>query len=111
MCLSDSKTETNVDVIRSKLKWKKPIKKVKAVKSDSDSNSNDEVKSCRKCGLKHLPSKCAAYGETCFKCGKKNYFSRMCGKHARKGHARFTKKSVAEMELTDDEALDMFEYD
>ena len=35
----------------------------------------------------------------------------MCGKQAKKGHASYTKKSVAEMELTDDEALDMFEYD
>ena len=35
----------------------------------------------------------------------------MCGKQAKKGHAKYTKKSVAEMELTDDEVLDMFEYD
>ena len=63
------------------------------------------------CGLKHLPSKCPAYGEDCFKCGKKNHFLRMCGKLAKKGHTRFTKRSVAKMELTDEDALDMFEYD
>ena len=107
MCLSNSKTEAKVDAIRSKLKWKKSIKKVKAVKSDSDSDSDDGLKSCTKCGLKHPSSKCPA----CFKCGKKNHFLRMCGKHTRKGHARFTKRSVAKMKLTDDEALDMFEYD
>ena len=41
----------------------------------------------------------------------KNHFSRMCGKHAKKGHVRFTKKSAIKMELTDDNVLDMFEYD
>ena len=98
-------------MIRSKLKWKKSMRKAKAVKSESDSDSDDELKSCAKCGLKHPPSRCPAYGEVRFECGRKNHFLRMCGKQAKKGHAKFTKKSVAEMELTDDEALDMFEYD
>ena len=30
---------------------------------------------------------------------------------AKKGHTRFTKRSVAEMELTDEDGIDTFEYD
>ena len=108
MGLSESKRETKVDAIRNKLKWKKFARKAKVIKSDTDSDSEDEFKSCKICGLQHPPNRCPAYGEVCFKCGKKNHFSRMCGKYAKKGYTRFTKKSVAELELTDD---DTFEYD
>ena len=111
MCLSDNKTETKVDAIRNKFKLRKSVRKVKAVKSDSESESDDEFRRCTKCGLKHPPSKCPVYGEACYKCGKKNHFSRMCGKLAKKGHTRFTKRSVAKMELTDEDASDAFEYD
>ena len=86
------------------------MKRAKAVKSDNDSDSVDEFKSCIKYGLKHPPSKCPAYNEVCFKYGKKNHFSGMCGKHAREGHTKFTKTSVVEMVLPNDDALDMFEY-
>ena len=103
-------SESKVDVIRSKSIWKKSIKKARTVKSDSDSDSNDEFKGCIKCGLKHPPSKCPAYGEAYYKCGK-NHFSRMCGKLAKKVHTRFTKRSVAEMELINEDAIDVFEYD
>ena len=44
MGLSNSKAETNVDTIRRKLKWKKSIRKAKAVKSDTDSDSDDSLK-------------------------------------------------------------------
>nr|XP_054591203.1 uncharacterized protein K02A2.6-like [Nothobranchius furzeri] len=33
---------------------------------------------CTKCGIKHEPRKCPAYGETCHKCKKKNHFSKLC---------------------------------
>ena len=35
----------------------------------------------------------------------------MYGKLAKKGHTRLIKWSVAEMELTDEDASDVFEYD
>ena len=105
--LSDSKTKTKVDTIRNKFKLKKSIRKAKVVKSDSESESNDKFKSCTKCGLKHPPNKCLAYGEACYKCG---HFLRMCGKLAKKGHTMFTKRSVADMELTDEDSLNAFEY-
>ena len=89
----------------------KSVRKAKVVKSDNDSDSDDEFRSCTKCGLKHLPSKCPTYSEVCFKCSKKNHFLRMCGRHAKKGHTRFTKRPVSQMDLTDGNALDMFEYD
>ena len=111
MCLSNSKTETKVDVIRNKFKLKKSVRKVKVVKSDSESESDDEFRRSTKCGLKHPPIKCPAYGKAYYKCGKKNHFSRMCGKLAKKGHTRFVKRSVAEMVLTDEDAIDVFQYD
>ena len=55
----------------------------------------------------HPSNKWFACDEVCFKSGKKIHLSRMSGKHAKKGYARFTKKSVADMELTYD---DVFEY-
>ena len=75
MHISDCKTKTKVDVIRNKFKLKKSIRKAKVVKSESESESDDEFKSCTKCGLKHPPSKCPACSEACYKCGKKNHFS------------------------------------
>ena len=49
-----------------------------------------------------------ANGEVYFQCIKKNYFKRMC---VRKDHARFTKKSVAKMEVTDNDVFNIVEYD
>ena len=38
---------------------------------------NDQF-DCRRCGRRHKARNCAAYGETCRKCGKPNHFARMC---------------------------------
>ena len=35
-------------------------------------------KKCGNCGLSHLPKQCPAYGKKCFKCKKKNHFSKLC---------------------------------
>ena len=107
MGLSNSKAKTKLMQLEVNLNGKNLSEKQKTVKSDSDSESDDEFKSFRKCGLTHPPSKCFAYGKVSFKCAKKNHFPIMCGKHAKKGHAKFTKRSVAEMELTDDNTLDI----
>ncbi|KAK0139061.1 hypothetical protein N1851_024415 [Merluccius polli] len=33
---------------------------------------------CHKCGNKHEPRQCPAYGAVCHKCGKNNHFSKVC---------------------------------
>ena len=33
---------------------------------------------CRRCGLKHEPKKCPAFGKICGKCLNKNHFTRAC---------------------------------
>ncbi len=33
---------------------------------------------CHKCGNKHEPRQCPAYGAICHKCGKNNHFSKVC---------------------------------
>ena len=33
---------------------------------------------CARCGLKHVPSQCPAYGKICKVCKLKNHFARMC---------------------------------
>ena len=35
-------------------------------------------RTCGRCGLKHEPKKCPAFGKTCSKCLKKNHFARAC---------------------------------
>ena len=33
---------------------------------------------CGNCGCSHLPKQCPAHGKECFKCKKKNHFSKCC---------------------------------
>ena len=37
-----------------------------------------EHEHCRKCGEKHPPRKCQAYGRECFQCKKMNHFAKCC---------------------------------
>ena len=51
-------------------------------------NNNAEVRAvnkkfkqkCDKCGLKHKPKECPAFGKQCYKCGKDNHHARLCRK-------------------------------
>ncbi|KFM72400.1 hypothetical protein X975_12067, partial [Stegodyphus mimosarum] len=38
-----------------------------------------QIKECKRCGRKHEPKKCAAFGTVCRKCGGKNHWKKMCG--------------------------------
>lgn len=38
----------------------------------------DTSKTCNKCGTRHEPRKCPAYGKVCHGCGIKNHFKRKC---------------------------------
>ena len=35
-------------------------------------------KKCGNCGCSHLPKQCPTYGKECFKCKRKNHFSKLC---------------------------------
>lgn len=50
-------------------------------KERSETKSNAQF-DCRRCGRRHAARNCAAYGETCRKCGKQNHFARMCRSNA-----------------------------
>lgn len=41
-------------------------------------NSDTELINCGNCGLKHVLKQCPARGATCYKCGKKNHFRKLC---------------------------------
>ncbi|KAK7933984.1 hypothetical protein WMY93_004880 [Mugilogobius chulae] len=58
--------------------------KVAMVKSKTKRNmmqkktSNDEAYSCKRCGNRHEPRQCPAYGKKCAKCNGKNHFAKQC---------------------------------
>ena len=56
-------------------------------------NMEDEKLKCDKCGLKHKPKDCLAFGKVCYHCRKQVHYSRLSRVKA-KGIA----KKVAELE-------------
>ena len=38
----------------------------------------ERERSCDKCGSRHRPRECPAYGKDCYACGGRNHFERMC---------------------------------
>ena len=72
----------NVDKITRKKKFQgkratKPAKK-ELNTPDSDNSQRSRQYKCKKCGRRHGPRSCPAYGKTCDACGKPNHFSPMC---------------------------------
>ena len=64
------------------------------------SKLNDKKKAtsvCPKCGNKHEPRQCPAYGVACHKCGKNNHFSKMCRSGTDK-HSNYKTKTVNNIE-------------
>lgn len=47
-------------------------------KSKTSSKRHVTTTVCHKCGNKHEPRQCPAYGAVCHKCGKNNHFSKVC---------------------------------
>lgn len=37
-----------------------------------------EMFNCKRCGKRHRPKQCPAYGKTCAKCGGQNHFAKQC---------------------------------
>ncbi|GBO34667.1 Transposon Tf2-6 polyprotein [Araneus ventricosus] len=53
---------------------------------------------CKKCGRKHKPRECPAYGKVCTKCNKKNHFAAKCFQNS---------KNIHEMKVPENE-LDIY---
>lgn len=57
-----------VAVVKNKMKRNTPQNKDK----------NDATYSCKRCGNRHEPRQCPAYGKKCSKCNGKNHFAKQC---------------------------------
>ncbi|XP_057184972.1 uncharacterized protein K02A2.6-like [Triplophysa rosa] len=60
----------------------------------------NEMFNCKRCGKRHQPKQCPAYGKACAKCGGQNHFAKQCfskGKQHGSGHVH----TVEETALSD----------
>ena len=80
--------------------------------SGRKSSSQDKGrKKCGNCGYSHLQKQCPAYGTECFKCKKKNHFSKLCQSSDKKPDSgvgnpkHFSRKHIHEVKKSN------FEYD
>lgn len=78
------------------------LSKMKLTKKRNDSSVSDKSE-WSKCGYKHEPRKCPAYGQTCKVCSRKNYFGPMCRTKKIKEHSRKMERSVNEIEQEESE--------
>ena len=70
---SSGATGSNENVV------KKKIVKSNSVKNTDNKPAGSTIKlKSRKCGYKHEPHKCPAFGKLCHNCKRKNHFSTVC---------------------------------
>ncbi|KAL7859481.1 hypothetical protein SRHO_G00146280 [Serrasalmus rhombeus] len=48
------------------------------VKRNNQQKNNKDATGCKRCGGKHEPRQCPAYGKRCAKCNGKNHFAKQC---------------------------------
>ena len=78
----------------------------KQMKKHSKQQKDTETFSCKRCGNRHGPKQCPAFGKTCSKCGGKNHFAKQCfSKGKQSGSDRV--HTVEETELADSFFIDM----
>ncbi|XP_039307927.1 uncharacterized protein K02A2.6-like [Solenopsis invicta] len=70
-----NKEEAAVDVVRRQKRHNK--QKEERGQASTEENRGKHFK-CDKCDKVHGYRECAAYGKTCYKCGKMNHFSNVC---------------------------------
>lgn len=62
------------------------VQKIDVIKTNKNRNKDNQNKirvtakesDCRRCGQKHMPRSCPAFGKNCNKCGKSGNFSTVC---------------------------------
>lgn len=64
---------SNIDFVRKKSDKNKPMKN-----TENRPAASQQKQKCGKCGYKHEPRKCPAFGKICMNCKKKNHFMRQC---------------------------------
>lgn len=71
-------------------------------KEDKPFNNYGFSKPCSRCGIKHEPKHCPAYGKICGKCKGKNHFSKVC----KKKFIRSVEDDASSLDESDDFKLD-----
>ena len=64
---------SNIDFVRKKSDKNKLMKN-----TENRPAASQQKQKCGKCGYKHEPRKCPAFGKICMNCKKKNHFMRQC---------------------------------
>lgn len=95
LALQHAKTfnETSVTAVHDGAKIAVVEKKMRK-NMPQKSSKEDKVYSCKRCGGRHEPRQCPAYGKRCLKCNGKNHFAKQCLSKAKP-------KSVHVVEETD----------
>lgn len=95
ICRSAESTKTQLKEINSETiqvnsvkgydNKKKPDKPSKDQVTTTKIAKNKVINNCSRCGRNHKVNECPAYGAECYKCKKKNHFSKMCKQKQIKG--------------------------
>lgn len=56
----------------------------------------NNTNACTRCGTKHQPRECPAFGKTCHACKKKNHFKKMCNQNKRQKAYTVTANNMSE---------------
>ena len=68
---------------------KTPFKPKPRPQSGRRGSSPSPARQCGKCGFRHQPRKCPAYGKVCNSCKGRNHFWRVCKKSKPQGNPKF----------------------
>ncbi|GBN97669.1 hypothetical protein AVEN_89840-1 [Araneus ventricosus] len=79
--------ETSRDQIRSmKENTAATVNSVKRNRRQNKPKESSQEYECKKCGRKHKPCECPAYGKVCTKCNKKTHFAAKCFQNSKNIH-------------------------
>ncbi|GBN02260.1 hypothetical protein AVEN_209038-1 [Araneus ventricosus] len=79
--------ETSREQLRSmKEETAVTVNSVKRNRSQNQPKQSSQEYECKKCGRKHKPHECPAYGKVCAKCNKKNHFAVKCFQNSKNIH-------------------------
>ncbi|GBN11898.1 Transposon Ty3-I Gag-Pol polyprotein [Araneus ventricosus] len=62
------------------------VNSVKRNRRQNQPKQSSQEYECKKCGRKHKPRECPAYGKVCTKCNKKNHFAVKCFQNSKNIH-------------------------